>query len=400
MMEQLREHLEEGKIEANIYHALKNDLERKQVAFARLDQPFAYPHYAIYIALTQFIHLCQHMLNNPAAEVICDALVERTLREIYAKETIFHLNRDKETPTFSALLKWFEGSTLPKPDVIAVVDAYMAEDMQNLHNFFVPSDSANLATDNRGGRNAENSTKRQSLIHTEIRRAEQRLIIDLDLMQLKNMILLGQNEEIGKWLGDVVQGQVAEQLKLPPLHTPAIEKASADKWQHACSVLQLNRIDSVPPRVAAILCNDMAHAHYRIHNSCDELHSYPNEAFSPKEAQLMTTWVIRHCLLGTGSPGDFGQSLYPLTVESSRLTANQQTAPRADPLMHEWANDADMATIQTRFKTRTRDCYKSLREVTHLVSQQMALARQQPYPLRTGFPPPLWLPEMSSEDVE
>lgn len=400
MMEQLRENLEKWEIEANIYHALKNELERKQVAFARLEQPFAYPHYAIYIALTQFIHLCQHMLKNPSADVICDALVERTLREIYIKEPFFQLNRDKEPPTLSALLEWFDKSKQPTPDVIAIVDEYLAADMQNLHNIFAPSCSLNLATDNRGSRNAENSTKRQSLIDTEILRPQQRLIIDLDMIRLKNMILLGQHEEVGKWLGDVVQEKVAEHLKLPPPHTPAVDKASADKWQHACSVLKLNRIDSVPPRIAAILCNDMAHAHFRIHTSCDELHSYPNKAFSPKESQWMTTLVIRHCLLGTGSPGDFGQSLRPLTIEASSLIVDQQTPLWADPMMHEWANDADMAAMQTRFKTRTRDCNKALRDVPHLVSQQMALARQQPYPLRSGFPPPLWLPVMKSDDVE
>lgn len=406
IMESLKENLQTWGIDTSLYTWFKRDAESKGIAFAERKSPCLYSHYHLFIALTRFISICQEMLGLGASQKMCDDLAEAKLKQVFEHEIQFYnmplglenpdepytLQDQNEPITLQTLLGWQEKNPKDVSDLIMFIDTSIAKDIQKIFIKYFSIQNSDMGNQCGFCFNEEKNKKFPDWVQQHVDSEKNQYNLRLDITTLNRFMLMGQHEEIGKMLGDVLLEAVKDQLKLPQNHTPSNTNASPAEWQHMCTVLGLSRLDEVPPRIAAILYFDVQYMHAPIYTANFELQVKLEQQAKREQAEMITTYIIHHCLFNKGMPWDFkGGGASKHAVEKFKDIAKHSSDPLPDPMMASWANDTP-STVRSRFKKPLRDFKEGQNEIVKLIRGQMSKALVTPYPLQAGFPAPLWLP--------
>lgn len=409
IMGRLQENLQSWSIEKNLSDYFIRKIEDNGVLFTARPSPFLYSHHDLFIALTRFISICQAMLRLGPSSTICDDLTEAMLRQVFSHEmqphnTLFDLeNLDEpytlqgqnESITLQTLLTWQEKEQKNTKAPTMLIDEAMARGMQDIlvDHFNV----RNLDVEIQYNRcmDEEKNIKTRNWVQQKVDSEKNQYNICLDITTLNRFMLMGQHKEISELLVDELHVAVSSQLKLQQSQLPVNAKASPAEWQHACTVLGLSRLDEVPPRIAAILYFDLHHMDSRLYTACREINVPINQPIKREQAEMITTYIIQHCLFNQGIPSDFQNiETQGLVVEKFKCIAEASSNRLPDPMMELWANNTS-SKVRSRFKKPLRVFKKELDEIEKLVRNQMSRAMVTPYPIQAGFPAPLWLPQKS-----
>lgn len=418
----LKENFQSWGIEKHLSDYFIKKIEDDGFLFGARSSPYLYSHHDLFIALTRFISICQAMLGLGPSQKICDELTEAKLRQVFAHkiqsynmifgvgslESLGDLENQEnqedqgdlnEPITLQTLLGWQEEEQQDVKDLTIFIDESMARDMQDILNKNFNIQCSDIGNQHNLYIDEEKNKKFPDWVLQHVDIEENKYNLCLDMTTLNRFMLMGQHKEIGKMLGDMLYEAVAGQLKLQQCQTSSNVKASPAEWQHACTVLGLSRLDEVPPRIAAILYFDLRYMHTKLYTACREINVTIDQPTKREQAEMITTYIIQHCLFNQGVPLDFQNRVTrELVVEKFKEIAKPSSL-LADPMMELWANDTP-SKVRSRFKKPLREFETNLNAIDKLVRGQMSKALVTPYPLQAGFPAPLWLPMPIQETDE
>ncbi|HHQ6722063.1 TPA: hypothetical protein ACSTNG_001811 [Serratia fonticola] len=424
----LKEDFQSWGVEKHLYDCFIKTIEDDGFIFGTRPFPYLYSHHDLYIALTRFISICQAMLGLGPSQKICDDLTEAKLRQVFAHKIqsfnmIFGVgnlgnleilgglenqesqenqeNQENqegqgslnEPITLKTLLGWQLEEKKDVKSLAIFIESSMARDMQNILDNHFNVQSSDVRNQHNSCFDEEKKIKIPDWVQQDVDSEKNQYNLRLDITTLNRFMLMGQHKEIRKKLEDMLHVAVSGQLTLPQSQAPNNDNVSAAEWQHACTVLGLSRLDEVPPRIAAILYFDLQFMHIKLYSACREINVSIDQPLKREQVEMITTYIIRHCLFNQGLPSDFEViESRKLVVDKFSVIAKASSNALADPMMEIWANDT-ASKVRPRFKKPLREFKTELEEIEKLVRDQMRRAMVNPYPIQAGFPAPLWLPQ-------